>query len=545
MKLRTSVSNIRRVRLALAKAIACGTLFALPACAIPDYRLPGQGMELPANFPVPGQLGGGTISLESSARLGIEQFYRDPVLTSLIDQALGNNRELRMLDEEVLIARNEIKARQGAYLPFVTAQASAGLEKPSDFTPLGAAEKILEPLPGKHFPDPMPDYLLGLNFFWSVDIWRELHNAKDAAEKRYLAASERRNFFVTHLVAEVAEKYYELMALDKRMEALDKIIELQEQTLDIAKTKKEAGRGNILPVQRFEAEVRKNQSEKMIVRQDIVEAENRINFLLNRFPQPVERMSAAFLDLTLPLSLGAPAQLLLNRPDIRQAERELEAAGIDVLVARAHFFPKLDLNGAVGYEAFDPKYLFYTPEALFANVAGDFVAPLINKKAIQAEYQSANAKQLQSVYNYQKVILNAFTEVVNRMAMAENYRRSIDLKKQQLDALEASVDTASKLFLNARAEYSEVLFAQRDLIDARIVLIETKKQQLTAIVNAYQALGGGLLRSSPGEAPQPMPPMLPQPQPVPPLMPQPLPGPGLPAIPAVPAVPPMLPPIPR
>ncbi len=114
-------------------------------------------------------------------------------------------------------------------------------------------------------------------------------------EQRYLAAIEKRNYFVTRLVAEIAENYYRLMALDKRLETLDKTIELQEQSLEIAKAKKEAGRGTELAVQRFQAEVRKNQSEKLIVKQEIVEVENRINFLLNRFPEPVERMSAGIL----------------------------------------------------------------------------------------------------------------------------------------------------------------------------------------------------------------------------------------------------------
>ena len=241
----------------------------------------------------------------------------------------------------------------------------------------------------------------------------------------------------------------------------------------------EAGRDTSLAVQRFQAEVRKNQSETQIVKQEIVEAENRINFLVNRYPQPVERKTAGFFDLTIhALSVGVPAQLLQNRPDIRQAERELEAAGLDVKVARAHFYPRLDITGGVGYEAFNPQYLFLTPESLIGGVAGNLVAPLINKKAIQAEYMSANARQLQSVYNYQRVILNAFTEVVNRMSKVENYRRSIEIKKQQLEWLQASVDTAGKLFQNARAEYVEVLLAQRDLMEARMVLIETKKEQL-------------------------------------------------------------------
>jgi NodT family efflux transporter outer membrane factor (OMF) lipoprotein len=509
MNLSVSFSNAKDQKHVIARAIVCSVLLVLPSCGIPNLRHAEPAPALPASFngatsPGPDQPAGGdeATSWENSSRLGIEEFFNDPTLTQLIDQAVGGNQELKILNEEIQIARNEILARQGAYLPFVNFGASSGLDKPSIFTPLGAAEKQLEYLPGKHFPDPLPNFQLGLDFFWQLDIWRELRNARDAAGQRYLAARDRRNYFVTRLVADIAENYYGLMALDKRVENLDRTIELQQQSYELAKAKKEAGRGTELAVQRFLAEVRKNQSEKLIVRQDIVEVENRINFLLGRYPQPVERISAGFFDLTIHmLSAGVPSQLLQNRPDIRQAERELEAAGLDVQVARAHFFPRLDITGGIGYQAFNPKYLFWTPDALIGNVAGNLVAPLINKKAIKAEYQSANARQLESIYNYQRVILNAFTEVVNRLSMVENYSKSIDIKKQQLESLEASVDVASKLFQNARAEYVEVLLAQRDLMDARMVLIDTKKQQLSAIVNAYQALGGGDLLASQTEEP--------------------------------------------
>ena len=136
--------------------------------------------------------------------------------------------------------------------------------------------------------------------------------------------------------------------------------------------------------------------------------------------------------------MGVPAQLLQNRPDIRQAERELAATGLDVKVARKRFYPLGLINSGVGYQAFNPSYLFITPEALVANVAGNVLVPFINRKAIKADYFTANARQLQAVYNYQRVILNAFIEVVNRLAKVENYGKSIEIKKQQVQSLEAS-----------------------------------------------------------------------------------------------------------
>ena len=426
--------------------------------------------------------------------LGIDEFYTDPLLLCLIHQALSpaGNRELKILNEEVQIARNEILARSGAYLPFVTAGGGAGLNRYSRFTEEGAGIIDDPYLPGKHFTNPTGNFGLGANLTWQLDIYRQLRNARDAAAQRYVVASERRNYFVTRLVADIAENFYGLMALDKRLENLNQIIEFQEQSLKIAIARKAAARGTELPVLRFEAELRRNYSEKLIVNQDIIQTENRVNFLVNRFPQRVERDSASFYDLKLhDLSVGVPSQLLQNRPDIRQAERELVAAGLDVKVARVNFYPQLVITSGVGLDSLILNHLF-EPNAVVGNITGGLLGPLVNFRAIRAQYLTANAKQLQAMYNYQRVILEAFTQVINRLNMVKNYTNAIAIKKQQLAALEEAVNVAGKLFQNARVEYLDVLLAQRDLRDARVVLIDTKREQLSAIVNAYQAIGGGV-----------------------------------------------------
>jgi len=500
--------RVPQARRVLTRAFACGLLLVVPACRIPGLRSAEAGPGLPGEFTAAANPGAAVATAnvaESSAQLGIDEFYNDPLLTGLIRQAAANNRELKVLDQEIEVARNEVLARRGAYLPLVNVVAGGGFDKSSRYTRDGAVEESLTIAPDRFFPNPVPNASLGLDFLWRLDIWRALRNARDAAQQRFAAAVERRNAFVTRLVADIAEDYYRLLALDKRLETLDQTITIQQQSLEIAKARKDAGRGTELPVQRFQAEVRRNQSEKLIVTQEVVEAENRINALSNRYPQAVGRASAGYFDITIhALAVGLPSQLLRNRPDIRQAERELQASGLDVLSARARFYPDLTITAGLGYQAFSPRFLFMTPEAIVANVAGGVVAPLINRNAIKAEYLSANARQLEAVYNYQRVVLNAFTEVVNRVSMAENYRKSLEIKRQQLEALESSVEVATKLFQGARVEYVEVLLAQRDLLEARTALIETKRQQLGAIVNAYQALGGGdLLSDTARPAPAP------------------------------------------
>jgi NodT family efflux transporter outer membrane factor (OMF) lipoprotein len=341
-------------------------------------------------------------------------------------------------------------------------------------------------------PEPLTDYFLGLYANWEVDIWKKLRNAKKAAVSRYLSTVEGRNFVITNLIAEVANSYYELLALDNELNIVKQNIEIQSNALEIVRLQKTAARVTELAVRKFEAEVLKTKSLQYDIQQQITETENRINFLLARYPQPIPRDGSNFTKLVpASISAGIPSQLLTNRPDIRQAENDLAASKLDVKVARAKFYPSLDISAAVGYQAFNPSFLLKTPESILYSLAGDVAAPLINRNAIKAEYYSANAKQVQAVYNYERTILNAYLEVANQLAKINNLEKSYDLKSQQVQALVQSIDISNDLFRSARADYMEVLMTQRDALESKFELIETKKQQMNAMVNIYQALGGG------------------------------------------------------
>lgn len=469
--------------------MVCGVLLStVPACGIPPRRIADSGPPLPETF-------NGTTSTENSSQLGIAEFYKDPQLLSLIHFALENNRELKILNEEVQIASNEILSRSGAYLPFMTAGPYNGIFRASNRTIEGAALRVDPIVPGKSFSNPYGNFMIGTSLVWKLDIYRQLRNARDAAAQRYIAAIERRNFFVTKLVADISSNYYRLMALDKRLENLDQIIGFMEQSLKVARARKEAAKDTELGVLRFEAEVRKNQSEKLIVSQNIIETENLINKLMYRYPTTVERDPSGFFDIYISsLEVGVPAELLRNRPDIRRAERDLVAAGLNVEVAKANYYPQLVLDAGVGLNAFALSYLFM-PQAVLGNAAAGFIGPLVNRRSIRAEYLASDAKQMQAIYDYQKTILEAFTDVVNRLTEVQNYSKSVSLKKQQMTKLEDAVDVANQLFQFARTEYLDVLTAQRDLRDSRMALIDAKEIQLTAIVSAYQSLGGGTVWS--------------------------------------------------
>ncbi|KAA9349415.1 TolC family protein [Larkinella humicola] len=454
-------------------------------CSVPHLVPKAENKTVPTRFT-------NASDSTNTAKTGWKAYFTDPNLAALIDTALYNNQELNITLQEIAVSNNEIMARKGEYLPFVTVGGGSGVEKVSRFTSQGAADAVTDIKPGRHTPDVLPNTYVGAFASWEVDIWHKLRNARKVAVFNYLASIEGRNFQVTNLVAEIANSYYELMAYDNQLEIIKRNIDILTNALSIIKQEKEAAKVTELAVRRFEAEVYKTQNLQYDVQQKIVETENRINFLVGRFPQRIQRSSVNFNELSpTKMYAGAPSQLLENRPDIRQAEHQLEAAKLDVSVARANFYPSLHLSASLGLMAFNPIYLVNTPESLIASLIGDLVGPVINKNAITAMYKNANAKQIQAVYQYEKTVLNAYIEVANQLSAIDNLEKSYSTKNNQVQALTQSTNISLRLFTSARADYMEVLLTQRDVLESRMELIETRMRQMNAMVNAYRALGGG------------------------------------------------------
>ena len=468
-------------------SVAVGLCLAVAGCKAPAAETATTSTPVPEAFGI-----AKAQDTTNTSTVKWNEFFKDQNLVDLIDVALKNNQELNMTLQEIEIAKNDIRVRKGLLLPTVGVRAGAGVEKVGRYTSQGAGDATTEIKPGVETPDPLGDFTIAAYANWEVDIWKKLRNSKKAAVNRYLATVEGKNFVVTNLIAEIADSYYELLALDTQLDIVKQTIKLQSNALEIVKIQKQAARATELGVKKFEAEVLTSRSLEFDILQQIKENENKINFLLGRYPQEIKRTNTNFLTL-LPASVsaGMPSQLLMNRPDVKQAELELVAAKLDVKVARAEFYPSLDISAAFGVQAFKPSYLFTFPESILYSLAGDLAAPLINRNAIKAEFSSANARQLQALYNYDKTILNAYLEVSNQLSKIDNLQKSYDLKSQQVDALNTSIDVSNDLFKSARVDYFEVLMTQRDALESKLELIDTKKEQLNAAVHVYRDLGGG------------------------------------------------------
>jgi NodT family efflux transporter outer membrane factor (OMF) lipoprotein len=429
---------------------------------------------------------------EAKADLSPRQFFQDSLLVKLIDTVLVNNLDIQMAYQRIEAARAVAKHAKGQQLPKVDLGVTSALRRYGLYTMDGAGNISTFILPGEIVPINLPDYYIGVQSSWELDVWGKLRNQRRWAVSQYLASVEGAHMVITSLVADVASAYYELLALDIELEIIRQTIIKQNEALEVILLQKEAGRANELAVLQFRAQVLSTRFLEREIQQQIVETENLVNFLAGRFPQTIERSKGSLLSGSLmAINQGLPSELLENRPDVRQSAMQVRASGFELKAARAAFLPSVNLIGGLGFQSFRTDLLFLTPTSIAYQAVGSLVAPLVNFNALKARFNGAKANQLEAMYTYQRSILNAFAEVVNLLSRLDNLKEMNEMKEEQVSVLQNAVETSKELYRSAKAGYVEVLLAQQNELQANIELINSVKEEKITQVNLYRALGGG------------------------------------------------------
>jgi multidrug efflux system outer membrane protein len=424
------------------------------------------------------------------------QFFRDSALVGLIDTALGQNLDLRIALTRIETYQAQYLARRGALFPTVSATGTGGLDRYGKYTLNGVGNydtNLSQNIDGRQrIPGPLvPDLFVGLRSSWEIDLWGKLRSRRKAAYLRVLGSEQGRNLVITNLVADVARAYYELLTLDSQLATLERNARFQEEGLRLTKVQKQAGRVTELAVQQFAAQALRTQSLAYETRQRIVETEANLNQLLGRYPRPIRR-SRLLPNQSLPASLsaGLPATALLRRPDVRQAEFELQAARAEIDAARAAFLPSLTLTPYVGLNAFRTNLLLDPGSVVYGAVAG-LAGPILNRAQYRADLRQAIASNYEGYYRYQQALQTGFREVVVGLQGLENYRAAADLRAREVAQLRSAVATSNELFIAGYASYLEIITAQRSVLEAELSLADARQAQLLQSVNLYRALGGG------------------------------------------------------
>lgn len=431
----------------------------------------------------------------SMATVSWRDFFADPHLKILIDTAIRNNPDLLIAIQRIEVARAQVALSRGAMLPSLDGIASAGFDKYGKYTMNGVGNDDTNLSPNitkeQHIPSPTPDYFLGLRSSWEIDVWGKLRERNKAAIARLLASEKGRQYVVTELVAEVASMYYSLLALDNELLIIKRNIELQEKAVEIVQAQKAGGRATELAVQQFAAQLLNTRAIEFRTKQYLAATENQLNAIVGRYPQKIERDSS-IMKQGLPnnLQVGLPSDLLLNRPDIQEAEFNLRAAEADVKAARAAFLPSLTLSPYVGFNSFNAS-MFFNPASIAFGLIGGLTAPIFNNNQIKAGYVVANANNKEAVYQYQKSILNGFSETMTNLSNIYNNEQSFSLKEKEVNELSRAVSTANELYLTGYASYLEVITAQKGVLEAELQLTSQKKDIFQAMIGLYRTLGGG------------------------------------------------------
>lgn len=461
----------------------------LTGCKTTDLATGSWNKKIPETYVSAGD------TTDASLKPWRELFF-DAQLVALIDSALAHNYDLREAMQKIEWSRAGIQFTKGIRLPEVGLYGASGQRKFGDYTMDGVGNYDTQFSPNinskQQIPNPLPDYYVGVQSSWEIDLWGKLKNKKRAAASRFIASNYGRDLIVTNLIADVAHTYFELTALDQSLLILEENIALQQEALDIVRIQKEAGKANELAVELLQAQLLSSKTIQAETRQKLVETESRLNMLCGSFPKTIARDTAYYTqNILATVNTGIPSALLKNRADIRQAETQLIASNADVRSAKAAFYPTLTINAAVGLQSFTAMLLLESPASLAYNIIGGIAAPVLNRRQLKADLLASRSEQKQAYIHYEKTVLTSFTEVYIAVNDIKNTNDMYALKSEEATILKQSIATSSELFKAGRANYLEIILAQKNALQSQLELVDYYKRRNAAAITLYRSLGGG------------------------------------------------------
>ena len=449
-------------------------LVLMAGCVVgPRYYRPATNP--PENFRfAPGQ------STNSLADLPWRDVFQDPFLQNLIAVAVTNNYDLKQAIARVEQAHYVVIATRAPLFPQIGYGADIGRGRNSLYNSVlstgGATESSV---------------LADINAAWEIDFWGRIRQMTAAARAQYLATDEARRSVTITLVSEVATAYYQLLDWDQELRIQRSATNAYAQSYRIFNDRYHNGAGSRLAVERAAASLANANAAIPQLELQIATTEDAVNILLGRNPGPVLRDSMADQpQANMEIPLGLPSDLMRRRPDVVEAEQSLAAANADIGVSLANFFPQIGLTTFLG-RASPALSAFTGGSANFWNVGGTIAGPLFTGGQLYAQYKGSKAQFQEATAYYQQTVLTAFQEVSDALIMLQKQADIYTFNEQAAVALTSSVDLATQRYINGMSSYYEVLEAQQQLYPAQIAAVEAQTAEWVAIVQLYQALGGG------------------------------------------------------
>ncbi|MCE5262745.1 MAG: efflux transporter outer membrane subunit [Deltaproteobacteria bacterium] len=439
------------------------SLFLLSACTVgPDYVRP--------TAPAPARW---TVAYQAAADLANAEWWRqfgDPVLDNLIETAVRENLDLKVAAARVDQFLGALDTTRSQYFPQISAAYTGIRQRQAEM--------------------PNESHQATVNASWELDLWGRIRRANEASQAQIVGSEAGRRGVLLTLTANVASGYLTLRGLDRQLEVTRATEKAYAESLKLFRLRFEYGTVSQLEVAQAESQYEAARQSIPAYESLIRQQENLIQLLLGRPPGPIPR-GKGLDELTAPgIPAGLPSELLERRPDILQAEQALIAANAQIGVAKAAYFPRISLTGALGVASADIGRLV-APGTDIWSAGGQIAAPLFSFGGLSGQVKQAEAQEQQALFLYRQSILTGFREVEDALVKATKGREQLEAQERQVRALEEYARLSRLQFEAGTSSYLQVLDADRSLFSGRLAFNQTRFDLLTAIVSVYKSMGGG------------------------------------------------------
>ena len=454
------------------KRLSISTIFLLAGCVslAPEYQRPAA--------PVPQQFSLSRNGLMPAAQnyqhSGWRNFFADPQVTRLIAEALSNNRDLRMAALKVEEARAQFNVTNADRYPQLNASSgitySGGLksDKPTS-----------------------QEYDAGLELSYELDFFGKLRNMSEADRQNFFASEEARRAVHILLVSSVSQSYFSQQLAYKQLRIARETLKNYQQSYAFVEQQLVTGSTNVLALEQARGQIESTRAEIAKREGELAQANNALQLVLGTYralPSENGASDSALTPVKLPPNLSS--DILLQRPDIMEAEYQLKAADANIGAARAAFFPSISLTSGLSTSSTALSSLF-TPASGMWNFIPKIDIPIFNAGRNNANLKLAEIRQQQSVVNYEQKIQAAFKDVADALALRDSISRQIDAQQRYLDSLQITLQRARGLYASGAVSYIEVLDAERSLFSTQQTLLDLTNSRQVNEINLYTALGGG------------------------------------------------------
>ncbi|MFI8605350.1 efflux transporter outer membrane subunit [Cellulophaga baltica] len=415
----------------------------------------------------------------SMADVSWKTMFTDPYLSEYIEEGLENNMDVRIALQQMIAAQAYAKQGKAGYFPTLSIGANYTRQEFSENSQFGSL-----------FTGGLDTYDVTADLSWEADIWGKIRSNRRASQADYLQNVAGHQAVKTQLISSIANTYYNLLALDAQLEVTKETIATRESGVVTIKALKDAGQVTQVAVDQNVAQYNSARALQVDIEAAIFKAENTLSILLGKAPQKFERSSLDTQSMDQEMKLGVPTTLLRNRPDVMAAEYALIKDFELTNVANSSFYPSLTLTASGGLQSLELDKLF-NANSLFATIVGGLTQPLLNQRKLKTQKEVALANQESSLLNFKKTLLVAGSEVSNALYTYEAETKKFEFRKNEVEALRTAEANSEELLKNGYANYLDLLTARQSALSAELNIIDSKLQQLVAIVDLYEALGGG------------------------------------------------------